>query len=163
MDAQLRSRALAHTMANGAAGAAAAALATSGLLHLLQSPMHLDHSWEHAAVLAGVGATDLAWAAAWLRSRSEWLLRAGVFLSVMTVVLYTISRFLPLPFEGMPEEISPVNLGTQLFEVAGLIALVVYSARLQLKARTVATTTVAAFAGAWAFYGAALMAAALTT
>ena len=163
MVAQLRSRSRGITTADFAAALATLALAGSGFLHLYQAPTHLDHSWEHGATLATVGAVDVAWALAWVRTRSTRLLYAGVFLPAMTVVLYTISRFLPLPFEGMPEEVTALNLGTQLLEVAGFAAVVGVAALRHRRARTVVATAAAAVVAAWAFYGAALLLAALTT
>ena len=163
MVAQIRSRSQGAKKVDVVAGLAGLALAGSGLLHMYQGPMHLDHSWEHGTILITVGVVDLAWALAWLTKRSTTLLHVGLFLPVMTVVLYTISRFLPLPFEGSPEEVTALNLGTQLFEVAGFAALLGVAALLHRKARTVAITAAAAFLAAWAFYGAALLAAAPTT
>ncbi len=158
--AQVRSR---LTAIDAVAGLAALALVCSGVLHLYQAPMHLDHSWEHGTILATVGAVDVAWALAWVRKRRPILMYAGIFLPVMTVVLYAISRFLPLPFEGQPEEVTALNLGTQLFEVAGFAAVLGVAAMLHRQARPVAITVAAAFVAAWAFYGAALLAAALMT
>ena len=151
------------TKLDAAAFVGAVAIAASGILHLYQAPMHLDHSWAHGAILATVGTVDLAWVMAWMRSYSTRLLYAGVFLPATTVVLYAISRFLPLPFEGRPEEITALNVGTQLFEVAGLAAMLGVAAMLHRKALTVAITLALAFAAAWAFYGAALWVAATTT
>ena len=148
---------------DAAAALAALAIAGSGILHLSQAPTHLDHSWEHGSVLAAVGVVDLAWVIAWMRSRSTWPLYAGVFLPAMTVVLYAISRFLPLPFEGRPEEITDLNFGTQLLEVAGLAAVLGVAVMRHRKALTIAITLAVAFATAWAFYGAALLVAAITT
>lgn len=145
---------------------AAVALAGAGILHLLQSPMHLDHSWEHAAALATFGAIDLAWALAWLRRRTPAVLYLGAFLTALTVTLYTISRFLPLPFEGTPEEVSALNLATQLLEVAGFVALAGTAALVYRKSRAteiMAGIALIAVLGGWALYCAALLAAALTT
>ena len=159
----LRSRSRSFTRLDAVAFAAAIAIAGSGFLHLYQAPMHLDHSWEHAVILATVGLADLVWVIAWQWERRTWLTYAGVFLPTMTVILYAISRFLPLPFEGKPEEITALNFSTQLFEVAGLAALLGVAAMLHRKALTVAITLAVAFAAAWAFYGAALWVAAITT
>lgn len=161
--AKLISRSRGLTKLDVAAVAASVAIAGSGVLHLYQAPMHLDHSWEHGTILATVGVVDLAWVIAWMRSRGTWLLYAGVFLPAVTVALYAISRFLPLPLEGKPEEITALNFGTQLFEVAGLALLLGVAAMLHRKALTIAITLVLAFAAAWAFYGAALWVAAITT
>ena len=163
MVTQLRSRSQRISKADFAAGLAALGLAGSGSLHVYQAPMHLDHSWEHAAILFTVGVVDLVWAVAWLRTRSTPLLYAGVFLPMMTVGLYTVSRFLPLPFEGMPEEVTALNLGTQLLEVAGFAAMIGVAALRHRRARTIVATAAAAVVAAWAFYGAALLLAALTT
>lgn len=152
-----------RTTLDTAAFVGAVAIAGSAILHLYQAPMHLDHSWEHGAVLATVGTVDLAWVMAWMRRRSTRLLYAGVFLSAMTVVLYAISRFLPLPFEGRPEEVTTLNFATQLLEVAGLAAMLRVAVMRHRKALTIAITLAVAFATAWAFYGAALWVAAITT
>ena len=163
MVVKLRSRSLGISKADVPSGLAALALGTAGVLHLYQAPVHLGHSWEHGVVLAAIGAVDLGWAVAWLRTRSTRLLYAGVFLPVITVVLYAISRFLALPFEGMPEEVTALNLGTQLLEVAGFAAVIGVAALRHRKLRSLAITAAAAIVAAWAFYGAALLAAAVTT
>lgn len=132
-------------------------------MHLLISPLHFDHSWEHGAALATVGVLDLAWTAAWLSSRSRALIYAGWFLTAFTLTLYGISRVLPLPFEGRPEAIDALNLGTQLFELSALLALTALGALTRGRgriARPLAADCSLGFAAAWFVFGGAALAAA---
>lgn len=106
---------------------AGVAMGMAGLLHLFLAPIHTEHSIEHGIALFTVGLIDLAWTAAWLRRQSSRLLWMGCFLTALTVGLYTIALFLPLPFEGHPEHLEPFGIATQTFEVLGFLALVAFA------------------------------------
>jgi hypothetical protein len=106
---------------------------------------------------------DLAWTMAWCRKRTRWLILLGWFLASLTVTLYAISRFLPLPFEGRPEEVEGLGLGTQLFELAAWLALASVSTlsprAFGRTARPLAITCAIAVVAAWLLFGAASLAA----
>ena len=142
-----------------------AAFGLAGAMHLVIAPMHLDHAWEHAAALATVGAADLAYTAAWLRRRSWASVWLGWFLGLTSLSLYAITRFLPLPFAGQPEEIEPLGFGTQCFEVAGLLSLASLAVLTGSGAgrvfKVLGLVSGLAVATAWLLFGAASLAAAL--
>ncbi len=100
----------------------------AGVLHLVQAPMHLDHSWEHAAALATVGLVEGAWSLAWGSRRTAVTVWVGWSITIAALTLYGLSRVLPLPFEGEPEAIDAIGAATQLCEAAACLALIAFSA-----------------------------------
>ena len=140
---------------------AGVAMAAAGLLHLALAPTHVAHSTAHALALYSMGVIDLGWFALWLHrpgSRTAWL---GMFLAGLTLTLYAITRFLPLPFEGQPEALDPAGLITQGFEALAFTSLVALGVR--RGAGPSATVPAVEAAGlaigtAWVVYGAATLA-----
>jgi hypothetical protein len=139
------------------------AMAAAGLLHLALAPIHAEHSIQHGMALYTVGIIDMAWTAGWLRRRTDRLLWWGWFLAVLTITLYAITRFLPLPFEGKPEAMEPLALTSQILEASALLSLAAVSF-LQADGATRTLRSVTASGGlalvaAWIVYGAASLAA----
>ena len=137
------------------------AMAGAGLLHLVLAPAHAEHSVPHATALFLVGVIDIVWAATWASRQSARVLWSGLFLTLLTIGLYTISRFLPLPFEGHPEEVEPLGLTTQTLEALAFVSLatVLFVARGVGRWRALATCAGLAFASSWIVFGAASLAA----
>lgn len=146
-----------------AAVLAGLAMAAAGVLHLVLAPIHAEHSIQHGMALYAVGVIDLAWTAGWLHRQTDRLLRLGWFLSILTITLYVITRFLPLPFEGQAEAVDPLGLVTQVLEASALVSLVAVSfLRGGGPNRTLRSLTARgglAFAAAWIVFGAASLAA----
>lgn len=139
------------------------AMAAAGLLHLALAPIHAEHSMQHGMALYTVGVIDLAWTAGWLHRRTDRLLWLGWFLGILTITLYAITRFLPLPFEGQPEAVEPLGLVTQILEASALLSLAALSflqgGGATRTLRSVTARGGLAFVAAWIVFGAASLAA----
>lgn len=99
------------------------AMPMAGLLHLGLAPIHLEHSVEHGLALFAVGVADVVWTGVWLQGRSRATAWTGVALGVASLYLYSLTRVLPLPFEGRPEEVDGFGMATQLCEAVAFVSL----------------------------------------
>ncbi len=109
---------------------AAVLMLAAGVLHLLVIPQHWDHAPAHGIFLGVAGVVQILWAAIfWFRSSGR-LATAGILLSLSLISLWVITRFLPAPFTGAPEEVDLVGVLIKVLEAASALVLALLITRL---------------------------------
>jgi len=78
------------------AEAAAILLSTVGALHVGAAPQHFGHSLAYGLFLLVIGLGELLWAAAFWRRPSPGLKVSGAVLAGASIVLWAITRVLPV-------------------------------------------------------------------
>ena len=104
---------------------ACATVALSGVIHLGITSEHSLHAPAHGLFFATLGVFQIGWAAAYWIVPRRWLRWAGFVLSGGMIVLWGVTRFLPAPFAGHPEEIDLAGLVSKALETIALMSLMV--------------------------------------
>jgi hypothetical protein len=103
---------------------AVVAIAFAGLVHLIVAPEHYAHSPAHGIFFVISGIAEIGWAFAYWRWPSERTYYVGVSLAGALLILWGITRIVPMPFEHEIGEIDLAGLACKASELVGLLALV---------------------------------------
>lgn len=90
----------------------------AGVLHLMVVREHWAHAPAHGLFFLVAGLFQIGWSIAFLRSNSETLGRLGFVAALVLVLLWAITRLIPVPFGHGPEEVDTPGVATKLCEVA---------------------------------------------
>ncbi len=95
----------------------------AGIVHLVVAPDHFDHAPAHALFFVVSGIVEIIWGLAFWRKPTKDMLVFGLLIAVSLIALWAITRVLPAPYTGVPEEIDLGGIIDKLLEVAGVIFL----------------------------------------
>lgn len=104
---------------------ASLAVGLAGLLHLILAPDHYAHAPAHGVFFALAGIAELTWAVAFLRWRGQNMYYLGIVIAGALVVLWIITRFVPMPFEHEIGAVDLEGIATKAGEVVGIGALAI--------------------------------------
>lgn len=108
---------------------ASLSLAVAGIIHLVLAPEHYEHAPAHGLFFAVAGVTQLFWAYAFWRKPTERLYYVGLVLAGGLVVLWTLTRFLPAPFQHHPEAVDIGGIACKISELVSFGALLALAAQ----------------------------------
>ena len=103
-------------------------MALSGLIHLAIITGHSLHAPAHALFFAVLGVFQIGWAVAYGVLPRRWLRWAGLVLSGGMIVLWALTRSLPAPFSGLPEEVDAAGVISKILETIALVSLILEEA-----------------------------------
>jgi hypothetical protein len=106
-----------------AAALAAVAVAIAGAVHILIAPQHYQHAPAHGVFFLVAGLVEIGWAVAYFRKASRRLLHVGIGLGSSLIVLWLLTRSLPVPFGHDAEPVDTWAVVCKLSELVGVIAL----------------------------------------
>ncbi len=101
----------------------------SGVIHLAIATEHSLHAPAHGLFFAALGVIQIGWAAAYWILPRRWIRWAGFVLSGGMIVLWAVTRDLPAPFSGVPEEIDLAGIVSKILEAIAMVSLVIEEAR----------------------------------
>jgi len=104
-------------------------MALSGAIHLAITPERSEHAPAHGLFFAALGVVQIGWAAAYWMLPGRWLRWTGFVLSGGMIVLWAVTRSLPAPFSGTPEEIDMAGVASKILEAIAMASLLVEDAR----------------------------------
>jgi hypothetical protein len=102
---------------------AAVAVAIAGVVHVLIVPQHYQHAPAHGIFFLIAGLVEIAWAIAYFRGPSPRLLHLGIGLGSSLLVLWLLTRSLPVPFGHAAEPVDTWAVVCKLSELVGVVAL----------------------------------------
>jgi hypothetical protein len=107
------------------AAVAAVAVAIAGVVHILIVPQHYQHAPAHGIFFLIAGLVEIAWAFAYFRTPSRRLLHVGIVLGASLLVLWLLTRSLPVPFGHAAEPVDTWAVVCKLSELVGVVALAI--------------------------------------
>jgi|SRR3990170_5619929 len=105
------------------AQAAVLTMVLAGAMHLYVVREHWARAPAHGLFFLVAGLFQIGWSIAFLRSDSEALRRLGFVGSLVLVLLWAVTRFIPAPFGHGPEGVDAPGVATKICEVACAAAL----------------------------------------
>jgi hypothetical protein len=108
---------------NWLAQAAVLTMALAGVLHLFVVREHWAHAPAHGLFFLIAGVIEIGWSITFIRTGSEALRRLGFLGSVVLVLLWGLTRFVPAPFGHGPEAVDVAGVATKACEIACAAAL----------------------------------------
>jgi hypothetical protein len=99
---------------------AAGAVALAGVVHILIVPQHYQHAPAHGLFFLIAGLIELAWAVAYSRTPSRRLLHVGIGIGSSLLVLWLLTRSLPVPFGHAAEPVDTWAIVCKLSELRAL-------------------------------------------
>jgi len=98
-------------------------MALSGVIHLAVTTEHSSHAPAHGLFFATLGVFQIGWAVAYWILPRRWLRWAGFVLSGGMIVLWAVTRYLPAPLQGHPEEVDLTGVISKILETIALVSL----------------------------------------
>lgn len=103
------------------------AISIAGLIHILVAPEHYAHSPAHGIFFVLAGLAELVWAFVYWRWPSQRAYYVGVSLAGALIILWAVTRIVPMPFEHEIGTIDLAGLASKACELTGMLALVAYA------------------------------------
>ena len=101
-------------------------MGSAGAVHLIVAPDHYSHSAAHGLFFALLGLAQIVWALSFWKKPKQSSFIAGLLLAGGSITLWTLTRFLPSPFEGVagPIEFWGVDAtAAEAMSLGGLLVL----------------------------------------
>lgn len=102
---------------------AAGALFLAGLVHLWIVPHHWEHAQAHGIFMAFAGLLEVGWGIFYFIRPTPRLRIAGILIAVGMITLWTLTRFLPVPYGHGPEEVDLAGIVSKLLEGTSAVIL----------------------------------------
>jgi len=120
-------------------------MALSGVIHLAITTEHSERTPAHALFFAALGVVQIGWAAAYWMLPGRGLRWTGFVLSGGMIVLWAVTRSLPAPFSGTPEEIDLAGVVSKILEATAMASLLIEDSRDYAPTSRQARSVMAAF------------------
>ena len=113
---------------------ATAAIALTGVAHLIIAPGHFSHAFPHGVFFILIGTAQLLWSLTFWRYSPPILYWAGLAVSGGTINIWILTQLISVPFALPADVIDPLAVVVIGSELVGFVALVGLMGRGQLAA-----------------------------